>query len=129
MYVCMYVYIYTASALFGMLLYCSEEACKVTQNFGRRFPRRFPLRVVPHARNLSQVERRPDYLQEALHHMGARYLRGPHTKAVGCGVCDTPKLWRGAAGLCACVRACGGAAESLNTYIHTHRIERAVDEP
>jgi len=28
---------------------------------------------------------------------------------------DTPELWRGAAGLC----ACAGAAESLHTYIHT----------
>jgi len=33
-------------------------------------------------------------------------------QAVGCGVCDTPELWRGAAGLCARVRACAGAAES-----------------
>ena len=40
-------------------------------------------------------------------------------QAVGCGVCDTPELWRGAAGLCARVRACAGAAESLDTYIHT----------
>jgi len=38
--------------------------------------------------------------------------------AVGCGVCDMPELWRGAAGLCARVRACAGAAESLHTYIH-----------
>jgi len=37
---------------------------------------------------------------------------------VGCGVCDTPELWCGAAGLCARVRACAGAAESL--YIHTY---------
>jgi len=36
-------------------------------------------------------------------------------QAVGCGVCDTPELWRGAAGLCAGVRACAGAA---NLYIH-----------
>jgi len=35
-------------------------------------------------------------------------------QAVGCGVCDTPELWRG---LCARVRACAGAAESLHTYI------------
>jgi len=27
-------------------------------------------------------------------------------QAVGCGVCDMPELWRGAAGLCARVRAC-----------------------
>jgi len=33
-------------------------------------------------------------------------------------VCDTPELWRGAAGLCARVRACAGAAEYLHTYIH-----------
>jgi len=38
-------------------------------------------------------------------------------QAVGCGVCDTPELWRGAAGLCARVRACAGADESLHTYI------------
>jgi len=41
-------------------------------------------------------------------------------QAAGCGVCDTPELWRGAAGLCARVRACAGAAESLHTYIHTY---------
>jgi len=39
-------------------------------------------------------------------------------QAVGSGVCDTPELWRGAAGLCARVRACAGAAESLHTYVH-----------
>jgi len=39
-------------------------------------------------------------------------------QAVGCGVCDTPELWCGAAGLCARVRACAGAAESLHTYIY-----------
>ena len=39
-------------------------------------------------------------------------------QAVRCGVCDTPELWCGAAGLCARVRACAGAAESLHTYIH-----------
>jgi len=37
---------------------------------------------------------------------------------VDCGVCDTPQLWRGAAGLCVRVRACAGAAEYLYTYIH-----------
>jgi len=42
-------------------------------------------------------------------------------QAVGCGVCNTPELWRGAAGLCARVRACAGAAESLHTYIHTNK--------
>jgi len=42
-------------------------------------------------------------------------------QAGGCGVCDTPELWCGAAGLlCARVRACAGAAESLHTYIHTY---------
>ena len=41
-------------------------------------------------------------------------------QAVGCGVCDTPELWCGAAGLCARVRACAGAAESLHTYIHLY---------
>ena len=40
-------------------------------------------------------------------------------QAVGCGVCDTLDLWCGAAGLCARVRACAGAAESLHTYIST----------
>ena len=38
-------------------------------------------------------------------------------QAVGCGVCDTPEFWCGAAGLYARVRACAGAAESLHTYI------------
>ena len=32
------------------------------------------------------------------------------------GVCDTPELWRGAAGLCARVRACAGAAK-IFTFI------------
>jgi len=31
-----------------------------------------------------------------------------------------PELWRGAAGLCARVRACAGAAESLHTHIVRH---------
>ena len=35
-------------------------------------------------------------------------------RTMECGVCDTPELWRGAAGLCARVRACAGAAESLH---------------
>jgi len=39
-------------------------------------------------------------------------------QAVKCGVCDTPELWCGAAGLCARVRACAGAAESFHTYMH-----------
>jgi len=38
-------------------------------------------------------------------------------QAMGCVVCDTPELWCGAAGLCARVRACAGATESLHTYI------------
>jgi len=42
----------------------------------------------------------------------------PADKPWDCGVCDTPELWRGAAGLCARVRACDGAAESVHTYIH-----------
>ena len=44
-------------------------------------------------------------------------LRG---RAVGCGVCDTPELWRGAAGLRARLRACAGATASLHCYIHTY---------
>jgi len=33
--------------------------------------------------------------------------------------CDTPELWRGAAGaLCARVRACAGAAEYLHIYAY-----------
>jgi len=50
-------------------------------------------------------------------------------QAVGCGVCDTPELWRGArgaAGLCARVRACANAAESLHTYIHMYLHNRAA---
>jgi len=43
-------------------------------------------------------------------------------QAVGCGVCDTPELWRGAAGLCTRVRACAGAAESLHIYIAPPRL-------
>jgi len=40
---------------------------------------------------------------------------------LGCGVCDTPEHWRGAAGLmCARVRACAGAAESLHVHTHTY---------
>ena len=35
-----------------------------------------------------------------------------------CGVCDAPELWRGAAGLCARLRVCAGAAESLHTYTY-----------
>ena len=46
-------------------------------------------------------------------------------QAVGCGLCDTPELWRGATGLCArvAVGACAGAAESL-PYIYTSRKPR-----
>ena len=41
---------------------------------------------------------------------------------VGCGVCDTLEFWRGAAGLCARVRSCAGAAEYLlfTYYVHTY---------
>jgi len=44
-----------------------------------------------------------------------------------CGVCNTPELWRGAAGLCArvCVCACAGPAESVHTY-HIHTYTSAV---
>jgi len=35
----------------------------------------------------------------------------PADKPWDCGVRDTLELWRGAAGLCARVRACAGAAE------------------
>jgi len=38
-------------------------------------------------------------------------------QAVGCGVCDTPELWCGAAGLCACTRVCW--YRRIFTYIHT----------
>jgi len=41
-------------------------------------------------------------------------------QAAGCGVCDTPEQCYGATGLCARIRACAGAADSLHTYIqHT----------
>ena len=47
---------------------------------------------------------------------------------MGCGVCDMPELWRGAAGLCARGCACAGAAESVHTCIHTCRnVDRAID--
>jgi len=39
-------------------------------------------------------------------------------QAVGCGVCDTPELWHGAAGLCARVRA--RVLVPPNLYIHTY---------
>jgi len=38
-------------------------------------------------------------------------------QAVGCGVCDTPELWRGAAGLC--VRVYARVLVPPNLYIHT----------
>jgi len=41
-------------------------------------------------------------------------------QTVGYGVCDKLELWRGAAGLCARVRACAGAAASLNTTYMPH---------
>ena len=37
------------------------------------------------------------------------------------GVVSATELWRGAAGLCARVRVCAGAAESLHTSKHRHR--------
>jgi len=40
-----------------------------------------------------------------------------------------PELWRGAAGLCARVRACTGAAESLHTYMHTCDPKRTPPNP
>jgi len=55
-------------------------------------------------------------------HIQIQFRRGKLTISIctqTCGVCDTPELWCGAAGLCACVRACAGAAESLHAYIHT----------
>ena len=39
---------------------------------------------------------------------------------------DTPELWRGAAGLCARVRACAGAAESLHTYMPIHTTHTCI---
>ena len=53
----------------------------------------------------------------ALTHTQPTAIRTPPRLAVGCGVCDTPELWCGAAGLCARVCTCAGAAESLHTYI------------
>jgi len=45
----------------------------------------------------------------------------PADKPWDCGVCDTPELWRGAAGLNARVRACAGTAEcECFKYIHTY---------
>jgi len=41
-------------------------------------------------------------------------------QAVGCGVSDTPELWRGAAGLCLRICECAGAAEFLHIYVHTN---------
>jgi len=43
-------------------------------------------------------------------------------QAVECGVCDTSELWRGAAGLCARVRACAGAGAGAakSVYVHTY---------
>jgi len=35
-------------------------------------------------------------------------------------ICDTPELWRCAAGLCARVRACAGAADSVHTCIYIY---------
>jgi len=55
--------------------------------------------------------------EKASYILFVHYTQDITIRAVGCGVCDTPKLWCGAAGLCASVRACAGAAESLHTYI------------
>ena len=42
-------------------------------------------------------------------------------QAVGCGVCDTPELWCGAAGLSAvCVRMYARVLVPPNLYIHTY---------
>jgi len=41
-------------------------------------------------------------------------------QAVGCGVCDTPELWCGAAGLCARVRTRVCRCRRTFTYIHTY---------
>jgi len=44
-------------------------------------------------------------------------------QAVGCGVCDMPELWRGAAGrgpVCACTRVCVLVPPNLYIHIHTH---------
>ena len=48
-------------------------------------------------------------------------------QAMGCDVCDTPELWRGAAGLCARVRTCAGAAESLHTYTDVYSLAAIAD--
>jgi len=50
-------------------------------------------------------------------------------QAVGCGACETPELWRGATGLCARVRACAGAAESLHKYMHTMPHPSGITRP
>jgi len=43
-----------------------------------------------------------------------------------CCLCDTPELWRGAAGLCARVRACAGAAESFALHLVTYTTYRSI---
>ena len=56
------------------------------------------------------------YMHAYMREMEGRPVCG---QAVGCGVCDTPELWRGAAGLCVRVRgACAGAAESLQAHTY-----------
>ena len=47
-------------------------------------------------------------------------LRIAYVLYIICGVCDTPELWCGAAGLCARVCACAGAAKYLHTYTQTY---------
>jgi len=44
----------------------------------------------------------------------------PADKPSWCDVADTSELWRGAAGLCACVRAYAGTAGCLHTCLHTY---------
>jgi len=43
---------------------------------------------------------------------------------VGCAVCGTPELWRGAAGLCAHIRTCAGVLvlvpPRILTYMYTY---------
>jgi len=66
-------------------------------------------------------------------HTGRPCLR---TSRVGCGVCDTPELWRGAAGQCARVRVCVRACDVLvprrifTSYrTHAHTIEQLTSRP
>jgi len=45
-------------------------------------------------------------------------------QAVGCGVCDTPELFSGAAGLCVCARVCW--CHRIFTYIHKYLYRPAL---